>query len=132
MGIPAEHLTRFEITDKLPHRLLKLIRDGREIYNWLAYADSFGFTALERIHDKQRISTYIQKYIYKAIDNSDIGLNKRLYYCSKGLNRAVEVHRGYLHKDFEADYNNEYVSIKTVYSFEEARNCFSDKEGVVK
>ena len=126
MGIPLEHLEQLEIGDNLPFELLILIQRGREIYNWPAYADTFGFTTLEPIHNKEAVAKYITKYITKSIGDTHVGLNNHLYYCSKGLNRATEERRGYLTKELEADYSNDYIAVKVVRSIEEAYSYFDE------
>jgi len=126
MGIPSEHLKKFIAKDKLPMKLKKLIQAGHEIYNWTAYANAFGYTTLEPIRSKEGVAVYITKYITKTIDSPAVGLNNHLYYCSKGLKRATEEHRGYLAKDFEPDYKNDYVAVKVVRSFDDASTYFVD------
>jgi len=89
-------------------------------------ANAFGYTTLEPIRSKEGVAVYITKYITKTIDSPAVGLNNHLYYCSKGLKRATEELRGYLAKDFEPDYKNDYVAVKVVRSFDDASTYFVD------
>jgi len=67
MGLPIEHLTKFKRTDKLPVKMIKKITAGRELYNWTAYADKFGFVSLENIHCHEATAKYITKYIKRTL-----------------------------------------------------------------
>ena len=124
-GLPEEHLTAFTLHDNIPKRMEKLIRDGRELYNWTAYSDTFGFVSVEKIRNHDAAARYITKYITKNIGNK-IDLNDNVYYCSQGLSRATEVFRGDLRQDFEPDYMNKYVSIKVLSNEAEAFSYFAD------
>lgn len=122
-GLPDEHLTAFTLQDKLPRKMLKLIKAGRQLYNWQPYAASFGWVSVERIQKPEAIAKYISKYINKGIGKK-IELNDHVYYCSQGLQRAEVVYKGKLTKDLNPDFINEHISIKTVGSMEEAMTYF--------
>ena len=113
MGLPCNHLTKFSLDDNIPHKMRKLIQQGRTIYNWTAYAEAFGWVSAERINSLEGVAHYITKYITKRL-GEQIELNNHVYFCSKGLKRAVELQRGRLNDRFDADYVNEHLAIKTV------------------
>lgn len=111
-GINSDELAAFTLKDKIPLKIKNLIKQGRTIYNWLPYADKFGWVTLEEIHNQVAVSKYITKYIKKDIGISVNEKNKKSYYCSRGLKKAEIVKKGTfptllrnaLHFDFENDY----------------------------
>lgn len=119
-GIPENWLCKFSVADNVPS---DLVTHG--YYNWPAYADKFGFVSLGRIENLEATANYITKYISKDISKSSIGLNKHLYFCSKGLKRAETLCRGHLTSIFTPDFSSDYVAIKTFNSYDEAIKLFS-------
>lgn len=124
MGLPRNHLTAFSLKDKIPYRIRKEIVNGTTVYDWAAYRENFGYISISEIRNAESVSKYITKYITKELYHTGVGLNKHLYYCSHGLNRAETIHKGFLACDLEEDYANEYVKIKTVRSYEEGIKYF--------
>lgn len=110
-GLPAEHLQRFQIGDKIGKALSKKVRRGDIVYNWSAYAKKFGFCDLEPIMSVERLSKYITKYINKSLFNSVRELNANLYYRSCGLKTAKTLKKGVLLVGIPPDHKNEYCSI---------------------
>lgn len=128
-GLPPPHLTPFTLQDHIPKRLKDMLRAGRELYTWPAYASAFGFVTLETIRDPDRCASYMTKYITKDLRQSSIELNHHLYYCSQGLQRAQVIHQGPMLQSIEdPDFESEYVTIKQFSSLEEALPYFCDKE----
>jgi len=125
MGLPAEHLTAFRLTDKLPLRMKKIIKNGRELYNWQSYADKFGFVSLERIQSIEATAKYITKYITKNVKKTEIEVNKRMFYASQGLKRAEILHEGEVLQDYEPDFENDYIRTKTFQTLDEALTLFA-------
>lgn len=74
----------FSFADGVP---VHLVQQG--YYNWPDYQKKFGFVSLGFIKNKIATAFYVSKYIYKAFDRSGDLLDKHLYLCSTGLNRAV-------------------------------------------
>lgn len=126
MGIPASELSAFSLHDKLPMPVHHMLREGHQIMNWPRYAESFGYVTCEPIRNLDATAKYITKYITKDVSTSQVGLNKKLYLCSHGLNRAELVYRGRIVHDFQPDYCNEYVAIKTFKTEGEALALFVD------
>ena len=128
-GLPKLYLTPFTLEDNIPIRLKSMIKSGRHIFNWPAYAQRFGFVTLEPIIDSERCAAYLSKYITKELQHSSIELNHHVYYCSHGLNRGERVYSGEIKRQIEApDFANDYVRIKTFSSAEEALIHFCDLE----
>ena len=120
-GLPMQYLTPFTLNDHLPQRVLDLLRAGRQIYNWAAYADAFGYVTVEPILDHDRCAAYMTKYITKELGASAIKLNHHLYYCSRGLERPMIVARGKLGREIEnPDFQNDYVTTKVFSNPDEA------------
>lgn len=130
-GLPPPHLTPFTLQDHIPKRLKDMLRAGRELYNWPAYAGTFGFASLEAIRDPDRCASYMTKYITKELRKSSIALNHHLYYCSHGLQRAQVLFRDTLRQPIEdPDFENDYVQTKTFSAPEDGLQYFCDKEDV--
>jgi len=126
-GLPAEHLTAFSLKDKLPLPIRRKLKKGRTIYNWEKYAKAFGYVTVEEILNAEAISKYITKYITADLFKTRIDLNDHMYYCSLGLRRAAVIYKNHLTRDFEPDFENEYVKVKTFQSLEEAIYHFTDE-----
>ena len=126
MGIPENMLRLFTLHDHLPYRVLSMLREGREIYDWPAYAAKFGHVACERIRDPEACAKYITKYITKELGDGAARLNEKLYLCSHGLARAEVACRGHIVQPFVPDFCNEYVALKTYPAFDDARSLFLD------
>lgn len=128
-GLPQLHLTNFTLEDYIPPRLRSMLLEGRQLFNWPAYAQRFGFATLEPIRDIERCAGYITKYITKELFHSSIQLNHHLYYCSHGLKRGETIYSGEMRRQIESpDFANEYVRIKTLSSMDEALPYFCDLE----
>lgn len=128
-GLPASQITPFTLDDHLPQRLRLMLQAGRQLYNWPAYAQRFGYVTLEGILDPDRCAAYMTKYITKDLQNSSVELNHHLYYCSHGLKRAELVYQGSLRRNLEEpDFANDFVRIKHFASPEEALPYFCDLE----
>lgn len=126
-GLPPSHLAAFKLSDKIPARMKSMLREGRQLYDWPAYAKSFGFTSLETIRSPERCAAYMTKYITKELGKASVALNHHLYYCSKGLKRAEVLYRGAMVRSFESpDFANDYVRIKQFSDVSEAMSYFCD------
>lgn len=126
MGIPASELSPFSLNDILPVKVLKMLGEGRKIMNWPCYAQKFGYVTCEPIRNSEAIAKYITKYITKDLVSSQVGLNKKLYLCSHKLNRAETIYQGRIVHDFQPDFCNDYVAIKTFKTEQEALSLFVD------
>ena len=59
------------------------------------------------------IENVTKKYITKNLENCVKEVGAHMYYCSRGLKRAVEIKRGVLKvRDAPWDYENDWVKIK--------------------
>lgn len=122
-GMPKEGLRLFSAREHLPNHILKKLRCGGEVYEWLPYRKSFGFCNLEPIQSAERVSKYITKYITKDLHNTVTEQNAHLYYASQGLKRKERVREGFLETPFEPDFENDYVRVKSATNLDEL-TCF--------
>lgn len=126
-GLTDKEFEPFKIKfgQKLPQYIVDRIAEGREICNWIQFADKFGYTVLEAVRSKEAASMYVMKYISKNLAKSIKELGAHLYYCSKGLKRAEFVIREERIRDaFFPDYENEFLAVKRFRSLEEALQVF--------
>lgn len=110
-GLPKEHLKQFVIGDVMGKALAEKVKKGDEVYNWLPYANKFGFCDLESIRNPEAVSKYITKYINKNLASSVKELNAHLYYHSRGLNKAETIKKGVMADSITPTYENEHCSV---------------------
>lgn len=80
-GIPKEHL----------------IKNKNGYKDWEAYSERFGYISIDEIRNKEAVSKYITKYISKSFDGNGVtDKNKKMYYVSRGLKKAVIIKEGTL------------------------------------
>ena len=100
-GIPKEEL----VINKYGYR------------DWLRYSKKFGYCSIDKVKSQIAVSKYITKYVSKSLsDTTEREKEKKLYYNSRGLKRAIKVNQGTL-PSFELeriprDYENDYVVSK--------------------
>lgn len=115
-GLTASDLTKFTLRDNIPLRFKRAIRNGEKIYNWVGYAQRFGYCTLTPIKSVEGCSKYVTKYITKDLLLQSRESGSRLFFASQGLKRRECVVRN----EFDVcpisdwDYENEYVKIKTI------------------
>lgn len=110
-GLPKEHLKQFFVGDVMGRGLAEKVKRGDVVYNWLPYANKFGFCDLEPIKNPEAVSKYMMKYINKNLASSVKELNAHLYYHSRGLNRAELIKKGVMVAPITPTYENEYCSV---------------------
>lgn len=116
---------RIQFPNKLPKYIVDKLREGQEVFNWIQFADKFGYTILEPVRSKEAASNYVMKYISKNLAKSIKELGAHLYYCSKGLKRAEFIIREERIRDaFFPDYENDYLAVKRYRSLDEALQVF--------
>lgn len=71
------------IGDDYVPELVRAEKAKRETYNFKSW--DFGFSMINKIKSKKRVSSYISKYITKELLDSPVGKNKRKYWASKNL-----------------------------------------------
>ena len=122
-GLPADHLTPFTMQDHLPHYIRDKLAKNQVIYNWEAYAKKFGYCNIEAIRNEEAASKYLLKYITKDLSRCVREINAHMYYCSRGLQRAVILKKGMMTERFTdlapIDYENDYVRVAWLSNDEE-------------
>lgn len=102
-GLPENQLITFKAMDaagyrspegrRLPYKLR-----NSDYYNWPAYQKKFGICSLGKIQSHVAASFYITKYMTKDKSSLVDKVGLHLYYCSRGLNRAVK-HCSFIDRD---------------------------------
>lgn len=112
-GISEKDLKLFGLDDNIPQLIKALLNRGRKIYDWLPYSKKFGWVTVEKITNPLAISKYITKYVKKDIGTTVTEINKKSYYCSKGLKQAEIIKKGTLSVDDKVLFNfeNDYIRI---------------------
>lgn len=83
--------------------------------DWEQYSKKFGFMSIDLIKDKDKVSSYITKYINKSMSETIKKLGAKSYYNSQGLKTAIEIKRGTLSANSIPkiyDYENDYIQSK--------------------
>lgn len=124
MGLPRYYLRRFSLKEKLPKYIRKKLKEGQNVYDWVSYRIRFGFCDFEYIRNREAASKYITKYITKDLAKSVQGLNAKVYYCSKNLNRPEIVYKG-MYDNIIAlpDFSNIFMARKDFFDLAEAYQC---------
>lgn len=66
------------------------IRENENGYPELIFARKYlGYMTMSKIRSVERCATYVSKYITKSVDVVSLSFGRRLFYASKGLNRAT-------------------------------------------
>lgn len=96
----------------IPNNALSVNKNGYR--DFPAYASRFGFCSIDDIRDKDKVSSYITKYISKDLSDRREELHAHLYYASKGLNRSEKIYVGSMKNADKVvwDFENEYVKVK--------------------
>lgn len=115
-GLSTADLVEFKLTDNIPQKLKKQIKNGEKIYNFPRYADKFGFFTATDIKNKNACSVYLTKYITKDLGKSLLSKGQHLFFASQGLKgREVLAKNCDEIPPFDTwDFENDFVKIKTV------------------
>jgi hypothetical protein len=135
MNLPTDHLKRFAVGDKMGKALAEKVKNGDIVFNWLAYAQKFGFCNVEAIKTHEGVAKYVTKYISKNLEDSVTEINAQKYYRSNGLREAETIKKGTLPlqlkslcKEEKDYYKGEYSeTVWLDYSdelYEELKNSF--------
>lgn len=130
MGLPKAELELFDKKQKLPYYILNKLENGEEIYNWVGYQNKFGNCDIEPIRDKERVSSYVTKYVTKDLENSIQELNAKMYYCSRGLSRAKAIKKGCTTEMYNPTYIKQSDTGEFLYS-EQWLQPMSEKQALM-
>lgn len=123
--VPENQIFKFCISDKIPLRIKRTIKNGTEVFTWKDYAEKFGYSTATAIRDEAAVSCYITKYITKEMitENKGIKSRKHLYYASQGLKKPCTLAESYCGAGYlpTYDFENEYVQIRKLTTKEEAK-----------
>lgn len=93
-GLPRSQLRLFHLEEKLPKYIRDKLEEGQEVFNWVGYAQRFGFCDLEYVRDNEAACKYIVKYITEDLSRTITDAHAKVYYCSQKLQRPVIVASG--------------------------------------
>jgi len=117
MGLSNNDLTEFKLTDNIPQKIKKQLKNGKKVFNWITYSRKFGYFTCSPIENKNACSRYITKYITKDLRATHHESGEHLYFASQGLKgREVIVKNSFDECPIIDgwDFENDYVKIKTV------------------
>lgn len=72
-------------------RSVNLKDDGSFYDIWPEFSDRYGYSSVDKISDSVAVGFYVSKYITKSLADKADMVGVHTYYCSQGLNRALEV-----------------------------------------
>lgn len=112
-GLPESHLHQFRIGDTMGAGLAAKVKAGDIVYNWLSYADKFGFCDVEAVRDSEAVSKYMTKYICKDLAQSVTEVGAHMYYHSRGLRFAEVIKKGSMSTaiDMKPSYTGDYCEV---------------------
>ena len=93
-GVPDDELELFTLDQYLPYKIIKKLKRGEKVYNWVRYAGNFGFNEVEIIRNCDALSRYVTtKYMRKDMEATAAVLDsgKHLFFASRGLNRPERI-----------------------------------------
>lgn len=115
-------LIPFKLSDRIPYRLRKMIREGNSVFNWEKYAKKYGFFTATRIKDRYSASAYITKYVTKDVVKQGRESHRHLFFASQGLKGRERIVVDSFDQsgafcpcpfsDNEWEFENDYVKIK--------------------
>jgi hypothetical protein len=104
-----------------------LTKNKNGYMDWVQYSKKFGYMSIDFIKDKNKVSSYITKYINKSMAETIKGLGEHMYYNSNGLNTAIEIKRGTLSDhSIPFDWENDYVMTKIINNPDYANSLIFD------
>lgn len=127
-------LNEFKLSDNIPLKLKKMIKNGEKVYDFPRYSSKFGYFTATKIKDPNACSVYLTKYITKEMGKKLLDKGQHLFFASQGLKgREVIVKNCFDPAPFTKDpppkkkgdkpckqpadtwdFVNKYVKIKTV------------------
>lgn len=120
-GFPLEVFRPFQLTEKLPYKLLQQLKRGEDVREWVGYSKRFGFTTVTPIRSQVKTTSYITKYITKDCYKSAVSNGNHLFYSSQGLNGKTLLYEGNFLPSalgsVDYTYSNDYVSISSIDTF---------------
>lgn len=91
---------------------------------WKHWRENFGYCNLQEIKDREKVCSYITKYVSKEMSETVKGKGLHVFYASHGLEKPYVIYRGYGEWRGEWDYVQEdgYCSTAIVTQSELADN----------
>lgn len=127
-GLAPSDLRLFTLSEKLPERLRKQLREGKQIYDWTRYRRNFGYFTCTEIENGIAAAKYITKYITKDVANATRAQGAHLFFASQGLkSRDTLTWRSVEACPFDTwDFENDYVKVKE-FNISDLKNTDPEK-----
>ncbi len=128
-GLPKDTLKQFELGGIMGKYIAEKVKKGLVIYNWIPYAEKFGYCSVEPLRNEEAATKYITKYITEDLGRCVTKLGAHLYYHSQGLSKAALVKQGEmseltdLYVEEATTFSNDYCTITTFPYSDEILNA---------
>ena len=120
-------LRPFSLNERLPYSIIKMLKNGENVYNWDKYSNKYGYFTATLIKSKVKASAYITKYVTKDVARQGREKGAHLFFASQGLKKRERVLKNGVAEDGiftrcpftdgEWDFENEYVKVKWITEF---------------
>lgn len=113
MGLGDDDLRLFKVTEKIPEKIKKQLRQGVKVYDWERYRRAFGYFTCTEIENGTACAKYITKYISKDFQKAVRDNGEHLFFASQGLKgREVIVKQSADICPIEKwDFENQYIKV---------------------
>lgn len=113
MGLNDSDLRLFKVSERIPERIKKQLRQGVKIYDWTRYRQAFGYFTCTEIESGTACAKYITKYISKDLQKNVRKSGEHLFFASQGLKgREVIVKKSSEVCPIEKwDFENQYIKV---------------------
>lgn len=122
-GLSTSELYKFKVSDKIPQKLKRMIRDGTDVYTWKEYEKRFGWATFTAVKSYEGVSKYVTKYITKDMQEQNADSNRHLFYASQKLNKPEVLAEGLSVNGLlpYTDFENDWVAVRSLSEREEAK-----------
>ncbi|MEE1124857.1 MAG: hypothetical protein U0L18_02830 [Acutalibacteraceae bacterium] len=117
-GISKQHLELFKLSDDIPKYIRDKLTAGEEIYNCPMYMKKFGWCTFEPVRNSEACAKYITKYITKDMLKSVTDYGAKIYYASRGINKAEVIAIGHYDGNYIEDFSNDYCR-KAMFAYDD-------------
>ena len=114
MGLTPADLRPFELSEYIPERIKKQLREGTQVYDWTRYRRAFGYFTCTEIKSREACSRYVTKYISKDFQKGVRESGEHLFFASQGLKGREAIIKNSTERCFveDWDFENDYIKVK--------------------
>ena len=111
-GLTDEDLRAFKVSERIPERIKRQIRNGTPVYDWSGYRSRFGYFTATEVKNKTAVAKYVTKYLTKDMTGKARAAGEHLFFASQGLRGREQIFREVAPQLPVAwDWENEYVAV---------------------